>query len=144
MHVITRTYCAKKFRDEDGSAILEFIVLALPLFVPLLWFISTATHYSMTNYDLATYSRNLVRAFISTPSPEYLTSRLDSVSQEFRETLFSRDHLQSFPTYEISCNESDCLSAGARVQVNVNYLPIGSENSLTSTSVGYVDKWGGS
>jgi hypothetical protein len=129
--------------SEDGSAIIEFIVLALPLFVPLMWFVSTATHDSLTHYDLSTYARNLARAYVTAPSTAFLDGRLSRVSEEYKSSLFLRDHLSAFPTFEISCNKNDCLSAGTRVEVRVNYLLNNSALMNSIAAVDYVDQWGG-
>lgn len=128
-------------KEQTGSAIIEFLVVAIPLFVPLVWFITSATGIGVTTYDAAQYARNLLRVYVTTPSAESLQSRLNVVTNEYREYFFPRDQLIDFPTYSVSCDQNPCLVPGGKVSITVNYHQRNKVAISSATSAGYVDRW---
>jgi Flp pilus assembly protein TadG len=52
----------RKLKDESGSAVLEFVALALPLFVPVIIFLSSFATASNDEFIVRTLARETVRA----------------------------------------------------------------------------------
>ena len=133
----------KRFSDESGSAIIEFLVVALPLFIPVIWFLTSITGIGVGSYDAMQYARNLLRVYITSPSADLLQSRLDSVTEEYRQYFFPRDHLTEFPTYSITCEQSPCLTPGKRIVISVIFNQQNKSQPLVTTVSGEVDAWSG-
>jgi hypothetical protein len=53
-----------RIKDESGSAVLEFVALALPLFVPVIIFLSQFSTSSNDEFIVRTLARETVRAYI--------------------------------------------------------------------------------
>jgi len=51
-------------RDERGSAVVEFVVLALPLFVPFAIYLGFIHSQSQATFDAHNLARQAARAFI--------------------------------------------------------------------------------
>jgi hypothetical protein len=138
-----RAPLVRELKSETGSAIIEFLVVAIPLFVPLVWFITSATGIGVTTYDAAQYARNLLRVYVTTPSADSLQSRLDTVTNEYREYFYPRDQLTQFPSYVVSCEQNPCLIPGGKVTITVNFYQRNKMGSSSTSSTGYVDRWSG-
>jgi hypothetical protein len=54
----------RRIKDESGSAVLEFVALALPLFVPVIIFLSQFSTSSNDEFIVRTLARETVRAYI--------------------------------------------------------------------------------
>jgi hypothetical protein len=54
----------RRIKDESGSAVLEFVALALPLFVPVIIFLSQFATSSNDEFIVRTLARETVRAYI--------------------------------------------------------------------------------
>lgn len=54
----------RRIKDESGSAVLEFVALALPLFVPVIIFLSQFATVSNDEFIVRTLARETVRAYI--------------------------------------------------------------------------------
>ena len=132
-----------KSSHDSGSAIIEFLVIAIPLFVPLVWFITSATDIGVTSYDATEYARNLLRVYVTTSNSDLLQTRLETVTQEYRQYFYPRDQLTNFPSYSIDCESDPCLTPGNRVTVTVNFHQRNKSQESTTTSSGYVDEWSG-
>ena len=55
---------AKSMKNERGSASVEFVLLALPLFIPIFIFLNQFSQLSSQEMALQTLARESVRAFI--------------------------------------------------------------------------------
>jgi hypothetical protein len=53
-----------KLKNESGSAVVEFVALALPLFVPVIIFLSQFAVLSNDEFIVRTLARESVRAYI--------------------------------------------------------------------------------
>ena len=54
----------KRLKDESGSAVLEFVALALPLFVPVIIFLAQFATSSNDEFIVRALARETVRAYI--------------------------------------------------------------------------------
>jgi Flp pilus assembly protein TadG len=81
---IERTLCKvrRMALDEEGSAVLEFVALALPLFIPLFIFLNQYAISSDTQSSLRTLSREMARGFV--------TSENDQVAERVTFEIFSK------------------------------------------------------
>ena len=68
--------------DEEGSAVIEFIALALPLFIPLFIYLNQYASTSDAQASLRTLSREMARGFV--------TSENDEVANRVTFEIFSR------------------------------------------------------
>jgi len=72
--VIARSYAA-----ENGSAIVEFLLLAIPLFVPLSLFLASINSASSLNIQAKNLARQAVRAYVTSPSIELAINRVQKI-----------------------------------------------------------------
>lgn len=55
-------------RNQEGSAITEFLLLTLPLFLPLIIFLTDFSTITNREVNYQTIARQAVRAFVSSPN----------------------------------------------------------------------------
>ena len=123
---------------EEGSAVLEFVILALPLFIPLFIFLNQYSLQSDTESSLRTLSREMARAFV--------TSENDHVAERVTFEIFSKgaeilgfgDDLASGNlTYSFSCKEMPCISPNNEIVITIQSRKAGRRIS----AVEYVSPW---
>jgi hypothetical protein len=123
---------------EEGSAVLEFVILALPLFIPLFIFLNQYSLQSDTESSLRTLSREMARAFV--------TSENDHVAERVTFEIFSKgaeilgfgDDLASENlTYSFSCKERPCISPNNEIVITIQSRKAGRHIS----AVEYVSPW---
>ncbi len=151
--LLNRLPIAHALREERGSAVIEFVVLTLPLFVPFALYLSVINSQSQISFDAHNLARQIARAYISSPSEELTAPRVDVVSQAFQQRVLRPHGISSIPNISIRCSASPCLTPGASVQVTVSlqensaqlsgYLRFlnTSSNQVTATDTQVVDKW---
>jgi Flp pilus assembly protein TadG len=122
--------------SEQGSASIEFVLLAVPLFLPLFLYLNYFAEASDTQERLRTLARESARAFV--------TSANDRVAFEVaRSVVIQGGEILGFTNAEanlqldIDCEKSPCISPDNRVIISLRSQISNSQVSV----VEYVSPW---
>ena len=127
-----------KLKEERGSAVVEFVMLALPLFVPLFIFLNNYATASDLSGTLQGLSREMARAVV--------TSENDNVARRTAYEVFvkggnalglSKEIESGEIRYEIICRANPCISPDNEVQIAIASAHL----SKVITSIEYVSPW---
>ena len=128
-------------KDTSGSATVEFTVLAVPLFIPLIIF---ASHFSQTtnNQDaLRTLARESARAFVSSSSDAIAHLVANEVVAEGAQILgLEGSSSHQGVSVDISCSATPCISPNTRVLVKLT-TEGANGNSVSVSAIEYVSPW---
>ena len=108
-----------KLRDERGSAVVEFVVLTLPLFVPFALYLGFINSQSQASYDAHNLARQVARAFITSPSEDLTAPRVNTVIDAFVSNFLEKHGITNRPQVSFDCSASPCLTPGATVKATV-------------------------
>lgn len=155
--------------DERGSATSEFILIALPLFIPALLFFVSISQVSRAEMEASMLAREALKAFVSSDNDaeahlrtRLLLSQYSKLTTSERKTRSSQNSLSE--EYSISCSTYPCIQPGAQVELTlfslidveseisgieqtpgnawgVNGNQIEKRRLATASARGYVDKW---
>jgi Flp pilus assembly protein TadG len=128
-------------RREEGSAIIEFIIYALPLFVPLVIYLTAINQSAQIQYEARNFARQLARAYVTSPSAEFTGARITVVKDVFIASSFAANKIDPDPRIEISCSLNPCLLPNGKVSVTVHLTSVFSHSSASATAVQTVDAW---
>ena len=117
-------------RDEQGTAVVEFIWLALLLIIPIVYILVAVFDVQRSAYGVSAASRSAARAFILAPDVRTAYERANRAA-----TVALGDQRVEDATVVITCSPTpaDCLTPGSSVRVVVRMtqaLP------LTPTALG--------
>ncbi|CAB4600217.1 unannotated protein [freshwater metagenome] len=129
------------FKNEDGSAIIEFVIFALPLFVPLIIFLTSINQSAQIQYEARNFARQIARAYVTSSSQELTSARIQAVTEAFAATSFASNKIDLPPKIEIHCSLNPCLSPNGKVEVIVSITSANSGRSVSATAVQTVDSW---
>jgi Flp pilus assembly protein TadG len=128
-------------KEQSGSAIIEFIVYALPLFVPLVIYLTSVNQTSQIQYEARNFARQLARAYVTSPSQNFAEFRISAVTTVFAKSSFPQNRIDPNPIIEISCTLYPCMSPNGKVIVKVLLKSITTGQSASATAVQTVDSW---
>ena len=129
------------FISERGSASVEFVTLALPLFIPLFLFLNSYNVMSDGESSLRTLARESVRAFVLTPNDETGNRVAAEVVAKGAAVLGYSDELDSGQlTYEISCDQSPCISPDNKITMKF-HLKVDEKRTINVSAIEYVSPW---
>ena len=132
---------SKLIKSEEGSAIIEFVIYALPLFVPLIIYLTSINQSSQIQYEARNFARQLARAYVTSPGPELTEARILAVKEVFVSNSFATNKIDVSPKIEISCSLNPCLTPNGKVYVTVHLNSIFSGASASATAIQTVDAW---
>jgi Flp pilus assembly protein TadG len=128
-------------KNQEGSAIIEFVIYALPLFIPLVIYLTSVNQSSEIQYEARNFARQIARAYVTSPSQELTEARVLAVTAVFAKSSFVKNRINSLPKIEISCSLSPCLSPNGKVEVKVLLTSTLTGRSASATAIQTVDAW---
>jgi hypothetical protein len=105
---------------DDGSAVLEFVYLAILVMVPLVYLLLTVFQVQSAAFGATEAARQAGRAYVTADTTAEATAR----AQLAAETAMADQGLTDAPPPVVACAPlppTDCLQPGARVEVTVTY-----------------------
>jgi hypothetical protein len=98
---------------QAGSAIVEFVFLAVMMMVPLFYLVMVLARLQAGAYGVSAAAREAGRAYVTAPAPEQAPARARSAAGlAFADQGFEREG-----TIKISCDGIPCLRPDGRVSV---------------------------
>jgi Flp pilus assembly protein TadG len=107
-------------RGDSGSAIIEFVLLAVPLLIPMIMYLGMIHENSVINSDLHNLARQGARAFITSSDDIDEGARMQAIVQLFTEKVFVPHGISQVPAISVECSSTPCLSANSRVKVTAS------------------------
>jgi hypothetical protein len=97
-------------RDVQGSATGEFVLIALPLFLPALLFFLAMSQIARAEMETTFIAREAVRAFTTGSDDDSAHARVRSLLSEYDLSPIS---------YRVLCSTQPCITPGAEVELTV-------------------------
>ena len=131
----------KWVRQDSGSAIVEFVALAIPLFLPIFIYLGNFASISGNEEIVRVLAREGVRAYVASDS--------DHAGREVSaQALLVIAHNLGLTAEEIAtlsarfeCSENPCLSANGRIRITVSYIDARSHRTIEASSQEHISPW---
>jgi Flp pilus assembly protein TadG len=123
-------------KDSRGSASIEFVVLAVPLFLPIFIFLNNFADSSDTQSSLRSLARETARAFVTSDNDEIANQVAAQVIFEGGKALGFRNSIR----YSINCSQSPCIYPDGRVSVTV-VARLRNLDEVEVSAIEYVSPW---
>ena len=99
-------------RGEDGSAIVEFVVLGVLMMVPLVYLVMSVGRVQAGSYAVTTAAREAGRAFVTAGPGQDPGGRAEAAAG----IAFADQGVGGTGSLPIACSAAPCLTPGARVE----------------------------
>jgi len=109
-------------RNDNGSAVVEFVILAIPLFLPIVIYLSAIYQHSTIQSDLGELSRQAARAYVTSPSADFESARMEAVLATFEAKILQPQGVVNIPTLSITCENTPCLTPSSRVEITASLV----------------------
>jgi hypothetical protein len=115
MMALRRRLLALKSAGERGSALVEFVFLAVLLMVPLFYLVMTLSRIQAGAYAASTAAREAGRAFVTASEPATAEQRAVAAARiAFEDQDFGADEAQ----LAMRCDGAPCLRPDGRVEMS--------------------------
>ena len=131
----------QKFRSDSGSAIVEFVVLAIPLFIPIFIYLNQFSSVSGNEEITRAMAREVLRI--------YVISENDSAAQEqstraalllAQQWNLSDTEIASLRS-SLDCSSNPCLSANGRIKLTVAFVDDATGRSISASAQEHLSPW---
>ncbi len=134
-------FLIRKLKDESGSAVLEFVALALPLFVPVIIFLSSFATASNDEFIVRTLARETVRAYILSNNDLSATiNARNTMRTGARELGLDPKRIDDLH-FAIDCAGMFCISPENKVEVTITLKSKDGKRVSSATARETVSPW---
>jgi hypothetical protein len=130
-----------KSGDESGSATAEFVLLALPLFLPALLFFISISNSARSEMEASFLARQAVSAFTSGENDLLAHLRVHALLSEFQKNEMSEQLIGKEIEYSVRCSEFPCITRGGEVEITIQLMDSMNKTKSISSARSTVDKW---
>ena len=126
---------------ERGSASVEFVALAIPLFIPLFIFMNSFASISDGQDSLRTLAREAARGFVSSSNDEIAYEVSREIVTRGGEILGYEDAIRKGELeMDIECSARPCISPDSRIRITLTRFQKGSQK-ISASAIEYVSPW---
>lgn len=128
-------------KSERGSASIEFVALALPLFVPIIFFLHQFASVSGQEEIARTLAREGARAFVTSSNQSSATVAMSAVIYRAgRELGLKEDEFERM-AINLECSTSPCYSPNGKIVVTVHLGASKEFRAVTASAQEYISPW---
>jgi hypothetical protein len=130
-----------KLNSDSGSAIIEFVVLAIPLFIPVFIYLSHFASVSVNEEIARSMAREVLRV--------YVISEGDSAARELsgkttqllaRQWHLTDSEMASLQT-QMDCTHFPCLSANGRIKLTISFTDEQTGRVVSASAQEHLSPW---
>ena len=131
----------KRLAGESGSAIVEFVILAIPLFIPIFIYLNLFASVSGNEAIVRTLAREGLRAYVASDTDhagrEVSAQALSLIVTELGLTPGEIATLSA----RYDCSDNPCLSPNGRIRITVSYIDGQSHRTIEGSAQERVSPW---
>jgi Flp pilus assembly protein TadG len=132
----------KALLREEGSASVEFVVLALPLFIPIFIFLGQFAAVSSLEMAIQTLARESLRSFIESSSDESGEALIRQVIEVGGKNLGLSHHEIAAIDVEMQCSKNPCHLPNGRVRITLRMdSSVSHGRSIEAAAQEYFSPW---
>jgi len=128
-------------REDRGSASVEFVALAIPLFIPLFIYINSFASMSDGQDSLRTLAREATRGFVTSSNDEIAFGVAHEIVTNGAillgyQTAIQRGEIEM----NIDCSRRPCISPNARIRITLTQTEQ-NHQKIRVSAIEYVSPW---
>lgn len=131
----------EKLRSEDGSAVVEFVLLAIPLFIPIILFMSSFADVSDKESIARTLARESVRGFVLSRGDVSAYSTAQHIATEGATALGLNGNEISSMKVSIHCDAWPCVTPRNRISLTITFYSNQSHREIRATAEEVLSPW---
>ena len=128
-------------KSERGSASIEFVALALPLFVPVILFLHQFASVSGQEEIARTLAREGARAFVTSSNQSSAAAAMSAVIYRAGRELGLTEEEFERMDINLECNSSPCYSPNGKIVVTVHFGASKEFRAVTASAQEYISPW---
>jgi hypothetical protein len=126
---------------EEGGAIVEFVILAIPLFIPIFIYLNSFSSISANESIARSMAREVLRVYVISEN-EGAARDLSSKATQLlaRQWHLSETEIGSLRT-RMDCSHFPCLTANGRIKLTVSFIDDETQREVSASAQEHLSPW---
>jgi len=130
-----------RLKSESGSAIVEFVALAIPLFIPVFIYMNHFSSVSVNEEIARSMAREVLRVYVLSEN-EFAARNLSGSALNLlaRQWELTESEVATMRT-QIDCTRIPCLSANARIKLTISFTDEQTGRVISASAQEHLSPW---
>jgi hypothetical protein len=130
-----------RLKSESGSAIVEFVALAIPLFIPVFIYLNHFSGVSVNQEIARSMAREVLRVYVISDGDSEARNLSGKATQLLaRQWNLSNSEVASLRT-QLDCTQFPCLSPNGRIKLTITFTDEETGRSISSSAQQHLSPW---
>jgi len=132
---------SRHLRREDGGAIVEFVALAIPLFIPVFLYLNSFSSVSANEVIARSMAREVLRVYVISEN-DGAARNLSSEATNLlaRQWNLSPSEISTLRTH-LDCSHSPCLTANGRIKLTISFVDDQTQREVRASAQEHLSPW---
>ena len=127
--------------SESGSAIVEFVALAIPLFIPVFLYLNHFSSVSVNEEIARSMAREVLRVYVISDNDSIaLNLSAEATKLLAQQWKLTDSEVSSLRTH-LECTHLPCLSANGRIKLTVTFKDEQSGRVVSASAQEHLSPW---
>jgi hypothetical protein len=128
-------------RREDGGAIVEFVALAIPLFIPIFIYLNSFSSISGNEVIARSMAREVLRVYVISENDGAARNLSSSATHLLaRQWNLSSSEISTLRTH-MDCSHSPCLTANGRIKLTITFVDDQTQREVSASAQEHLSPW---
>ena len=132
---------SRHLRREDGGVIVEFVALAIPLFIPIFLYLNSFSSVSANEVIARSMAREVLRVYVISEN-DGAARNLSSEATNLlaRQWNLSPSEISTLRTH-LDCSHSPCLTANGRIKLTISFVDDQTQREVRASAQEHLSPW---
>lgn len=137
----TKSAFTTKLNSDSGSAIVEFVALAIPLFIPVFIYLNHFSGVSVNEEIARSMAREVLRVYVISEDESAAQDLSGKATQLLaKQWKLSNSEVASLRT-RLDCSRFPCLSADGRIKLTISFVDQQTGRVVTASAQEHLSPW---
>ena len=130
-----------RLKSDSGSAIVEFVALAIPLFIPIFIYLNHFSSVSVNEEIARSMAREVLRVYVISED-ESAARNLSGNAMNLlaRQWKLTDSEVASMRTH-LNCTHNPCLSANGRIKLTISFTDGQTGRVVSASAQEHLSPW---
>jgi hypothetical protein len=130
-----------KLKSDSGSAIVEFVALAIPLFIPVFIYLNHFSSVSVNEEIARSMAREVLRVYVLSDN-ESAARELSGIATQLlaKQWKLTNSEILSLRT-NLECSRNPCLSAEGRIRLTITFSDEQTGRLVSASAQEHLSPW---
>ena len=139
INVISKLF--RVFKSETGSATVEFVALAIPLFIPIFIYLNHFSSVSANEEIARSMAREILRVYVISENDDAARDLSGKATQLLARQWHLTDSEVASLRTRMDCSRFPCLTADGRIKLTISFTDEQTGRVVSASAQEHLSPW---